>query len=416
MQTKKNILLSFLGVILVISSVCITFYDKSGFYHPEKAVLYLNIRNEGNETFSLSTFVYIDMGLVKFSNITVTYLEGNFSVGKIEDESGIELYVRELRPKGIIKLRVQGITVTPKLSLDLSEVRLRLQGNFNETDVGYEAVFSVYNHLGISIASKHFFTVKLNQTGHSFHCEERTNLEFYLNVLLIISGLIGLASIFLVIEQKSKKNWIRNWFPFISAVLVWLTIFVYVFIGSGSEINYLAVNRSFKTVFSLFSILIHGFNEHINRNLIYFSLSSFLLETFIKARKEHIKKDLFLWYFLPLIFPSVMNLPAFLLYEQFGYGLSFSIEFMTWALWAYILMHYRELIKKKIHIFMVILSGIPSIVFFGWFIGYIMGNYAKNQYFQSLAKDHVFTGIVGVVIFCTLAYLDKKFERKHISN
>jgi len=409
MQTKKGLLVLF-GVCLIILSTYFIFCNKFGFYHPDKEQLYLDIRNETNETIKLSAFVYVNMGLVKFSNITVTNLEGNFLVRKIEDESGIQLHVEEFEPESVIKLKVQNITVTPQLSLNLSKVRLRLQGNFNESDIGYEAVFSVYNLYGISIASKHFLTIKLNHAGQYVHYEERTNPEFYLNVLFLISSLIGLANIFLAIEQKSGKNRVRNWFPFISVVLVWLTIFVYIFIGSGSEINYFVTDKNLKAIFSIFSFLIHGFNKHINRNLVYFSLNSILLETFIKIRKKHMKRDLFLWYFLPLIFPGLTNVPAFLLCGEFSYGLSFSIEIMTWSLWAYILMHYKELIEKRIYIFMTILSGIPSITFFEWFIGYIMGNYTKNPYYQNLATRHVSFGIMGAIVICILAYFYKKLD------
>jgi hypothetical protein len=399
MRINKSLFAIF-GVCLIILSLYFLLFQKPSFFCPNKATLYLELRNESDKTLELSAFVYVDMDLVKFSNTTITPLTRNFLVGEIEDASGIELYAKNFQPRNLLILKIENITVTPRLSLNLSGVELNIRSiTFNESDIGYKAVFSIYNSYGLSIGSRYFFTVRLNQYNQWPRYEDRTNLTGYLNALLIVTFLAGVALILLATEKE-----IMRWFPFASMFLVWITLFLYIFLGSGPEINTMT---NLKGPFSAISFLIHGYNKHINDNLVYFTLLSVLFESFIKIRGKSIERDLVKWYSLPLISPGLLGIFEVIKQGEFGFGLSYSIEIMTWALWAYIISRSKELIKSKLQTLMAILSGIPSFVFIGWLVYFLFGYYATDPYYRDLALDHIFIGVVSAV-FIVLTIFGKE--------
>jgi hypothetical protein len=390
-----------IGICLIVSSFSVLLCDKTSFFYPHKITLYLTMWNDSNETFDFSVFIYTDKGLFDFSNAKVDYISGEFYVDTIKDGSGLELYAKEFHAEKSLKLKVENVSVTPQFSLGMSSVELNFQNatNFQLSDISYNAVFSVYNLHGISIASKHIFTVRLNQYNQIPYCDYRNNLVNYLNILCIETILIG---IFLVLIYFRKE--ISVYFPYLSAFLVWTTIFIYIFVGSGYEIN--ETNSKIPCLFV--SFLVHGDNAHINSNLVYFSIVSILLELFIKMKRKKLKMDLVFWFLVPLLLPLLVSLGSFIRCGQFGFGLSYSIESMTWFLWAYIIVNFKEVIKNRLRVFMAIFSGIPSYVFVEWLIGFLFGYYSKNYYHQNQALEHIIYGIISALV--TMALL-KSFHR-----
>jgi hypothetical protein len=387
----KRLTLVVFGILLIAVPTYFLLTDKSSLFAAHDGCLFLEIRNESNKTMVFSAFVYLDKGRVKFSNTTIVPLGGNFSHAEIVDSSGIELYARELEKKTSLILRVDNITLTPIFSSDLSglELSIRSTDTFNETDIGYDAVFSARNEYGLSFASRHFFTVRLSEQGRYTRYEDRVAVSIYLNGLLIITVLVGLGIILSQLRQK-----VKHWFPFVTIIVIWSSIFLYVFVGSGPEINTIV---SPKAPFVALSFLIHGDNWHINGNLIYFIIVSLLFETFIKIRNKSVRRDLTTWYALPLVVPVLLAVAQFTGLGGFGYGLSFSIEIMTWALWAYIISKSAEVLTRKIYILCAILSGIPSYGFFNWLFSFFLGS-TDDPYTWGLAMGHVILGIVSALV------------------
>jgi len=213
-----------------------------------------------------------------------------------------------------------------------------------------------------------------------------------------------------VILLGTKKGKILKYFPFITAVLIWITIFIFTFIGSGFELN----TTNLKIPYSFISFLIHGSNEHINGNLIYFTTVSVLSELFIKIRGKSFKKDWIIWFFCPLVFPSFLAIRNLISYGEFSFGLSSSIESMTWFLWMYIIANFKEVIKNKRHVLMAILSGIPSYVFFGWLIAFLFGYFNSDPYNQNLAVGHAIYGVVTLIIALILYFCFSRKEKFNI--
>jgi hypothetical protein len=118
---------------------------------------------------------------------------------------------------------------------------------------------------------------------------------------------------------------------------------------------------------------------------------------------QWLRRDMAFWYFLPLFIPIIVSIPSLLGNQQFSFGLSFSIEIMTWTLWAYIIRHYHELIKNRICIFMAILSGIPSYTFLGWVVSYSFG-FSSDPYGSSLAVCHIVVGILSGIVVMLIVF------------
>jgi hypothetical protein len=385
------------GICLITSFLLILLSDKTIFFKPCTASLYLSISNESNETLELATFVYADSGLFNFSNSIITPLTGDLYVGKTSDGSGFQLYKREFQSKESITVIVKNITVSSHFSSNLSGVRPRfLNSTFSLADISYDMVISIYNRYGISIASGHFFVMCYKRGQIEYPPEFRGNLESYLKFLCataIFTGFVVLLSI--------KKEVILSYFPFISVFLIWFSLLIFIFIGSGYELNV----SYFKVPFSVIAFLIHGDNQHINGNLVYFTIVSFLSELFIKMRGKTMK-NLFVWFLCPLfVFPEVSQVVQLLKTGKFGFGLSFSIESMTWSLWAYIIANFKEVIKNKLHVFMVLLSGIPLQCFFDWLLYFLLGYYKDNPYYENLAIGHILYGVVTLIIILILYLL-----------
>jgi hypothetical protein len=396
MHLKRLTLVAF-GILLVAVPTYFLLADKSSLFTTHNGCLFLEIRNESDKTMIFSAFVYLDKGRVKFSNTTIVPLSGNFSYAEIVDSSGIELYSRELQAKTSLILRVDNITLTPIFSSDLSGLELSIHstGTFNENDIGYDAVFSARSEYNLSFASRHFFTVRLSEQSRYARYEDRVAVSTYLNELLIITVLIGVGIILSQLRQK-----VEYWFPFVTAIVIWSSIFLYVFVGSGPEINTIV---SPKAPFVVLSFLIHGDNWHLNGNLIYFIIVSLLFEIFIKIRNKSVRRDLVIWYALPLTVPVLLSVLQFVGRGGFGYGLSFSIEIMTWALWAYIISKSTEVLTRKIHILCAILSGIPSYGFFNWLFSLFLGT-TDDPYTWSLAMGHVLIGIISAFVIMGVVF------------
>jgi len=364
--------------------------DKSQFFQFGSASLSFELRNDSNRYLDVSFFLYGGIGRLQFNGTRASNLHGNFSVWEISDGSGIEVDCSSLAPSDHLSFIIEDIKTTPMLQ-NIRDTDLRVsfpQGD--ESDFSYNSAVSLQNDQGVSIVSRYYETVGLNQSTHYLRYEDRVTSPIYLNVLIAV-----MATFF--VGMVAMKAWQRaRWFPIISIFILLITLSLYVFLGSGSEIN----GKHWWWLFPL-SIFIHGYDWHIVGNLFYFMILSILFELFLRIRAQWMKRDMAIWYFLPLFFPFVFSISNLIVNEQFGFGLSFSIEIMTFALWLYIIKQHDELMKNRICLLMAILSGIPAYTFLGWVVSFSFG-FSNDPYESSLAIWHIIVGVLsgmGVPLF-----------------
>ena len=385
-----------LALCLIISIALIGTYflmlDKSQLYQFSSASLSFELHNEANKSLNVSFFLYVGTGSLKFNGTKTDKLYGNFSIWEISDGSGIEVACYDLVPSDHFSFLVGEIKITPLLqSIRDTDLRVSFtQGN--ESDFSYSSAVSLLNDQGISILSRYYFTVRLSQGTNYLTYEDRVTSPIYLNVLItvMIIFFIGVGAI--MAWQRARL------FPIISVFILLVTLSLYVFLGSGFEID----GRYWWWLFPL-SVFIHGYDWHIIGNLVYFMILSVPFESFLKMKSQWLRRDIAIWYFLPLFIPIIVSIPSLLLSQQFGFGLSFSIEIMTWTLWAYIIRHYHELIKNRICILMTILSGIPSYIFLGWVVSYSFG-FSSDPYDSSLAVCHIVVGILSGIVVTLIVF------------
>ena len=391
MLEKRRLLTLLVAILFALLLTYLLLISNSSFFDFESATLYLSLRNEADKPLNVSLFLYLNGEFIDFSNAECSC--GNFSAKKIADGSGIELSSRNLYPGDYIVLWVDNIEPTPLLPQNLTGIQLELSFNYvNESDFGYSSTFSVLNKCGMSVASRHYFTIRKSQSYTYVTYYDRVNLQSYLISLIITTTALSVACFTLAVRPETR------WFPFLSIFLVWITLCLYIFVGSGFEIY----AKSHAQWLLPVSVFFHGYNWHISGNLVYFTILSVLFETFVKIRAKGFKEDIALWYLLPLICPFICSIIRYV----WGFGLSYSIEVLTWTLWAYIICNYREVVKNRISVLMAIVAGIPSTVFLSWLIRYLLG-YASDPWDNALAVGHIEFGIVSGIVVLLVVFRQK---------
>lgn len=354
--------------------------DKSQFTSQSYASLNFSLTNGSNKFLNVSFYLYVYY--LNFNGTITTPVHGNFTVWTISDGSGIEVDCNDLTPSGSLSLKINRLKILPSLpSVEDALLRVSFSGA-NASDFSYNGLVSFLNNQGISVASQY------TQTSGRYLITQEKTTTLYLNMLIAALAIFFIGTIAMIFWQRAK------WFPFITSSILVLTLFLYVFIGSAPEIE--AKNWTLPLL-SLF-VFIHGFDWHIFGNLAYFLPLSVLFESFLRMKGQWMKRDMLLWYFVPLYLPST----ALLVTPWGGFGLSLAIEVMTWTLWAYIISNYKELIISKFRMFLAILAGIPSFVFLGWVVNYSFGSYG-SPYDVSEALLHIVFGVVSCVIVLLLA-------------
>jgi len=369
---------------------------------PVDASLFVKITNEGNQTrnsLTLNIFVESEPSM-DFTNVSIEYLGGeDFTVRDIKNGSGIQVSIERFRPGESIEFQVNNIIVNS--TIDLSSVTLW----FSETNLNYDMDLAIYgkvNSLRFSIAN--FYVSRKIQKGTSyFDYKYRKKALDYLKILYIAIILLIVGINLKFIEVKGIRR-----FPYVTLMVIALVTGVYVFIGSGIEVNLMSWARNYRCFFAPVSFLFHGYDRHISTNLIYFALVSTLIESWLGFKRK--SKEFIFWYLIPLTADSLfVNTPYSMSTGYFGFGLSLAIEAMTWSLWTYIIKNYDKVLKRRVDAFMVLLSGIPSYVFFGWLLEYLLhsvGIVKLSPYQLGLAILHVGYGVL-VIAFIILILMVK---------
>jgi len=329
---------------------------------------------ENKEVPDFIAFIQIDNEFIDMNNISWD-INPTFPVKAIN--FGIEVFISNFSSMSSIHINLCNIKVNTLIPSDLRDVNVNLRFlYFNSTyfeGIEYESTLSIlYNtNLGYSFsgASIHKFrnTSTVNELTY-----KRTEVKNFGLILIGLLQLILLIDIFFLIDHKIKRR-----LPIATLCIVTLTIFIYVFIGSFFE----AKNNGL-FIYPL-GVFFHGYNDHIIFNLIYFTMVSCLFESWLLLRENKKQQILF---FIFLLTPRLL-----------GYGLSLSIEALTWLLWAYIVNNHSYLIKTKLDMLLGIISGLSSKVFVEWTIYSALSYEHYTLYDKETALVHIVGGIIFAI-------------------
>ena len=370
---------------------------------PQSASLFFQFRNISNQTLDPMVHLWIvdlkNSKNMNFSDATTFPISQNtterpFYVTKTADGSGLTLYARNLTEGSCVGFQVDNIGIDSETLSDIHALRIYADPvePLGSTQMEYELVLSIFgtNPLGyFSLASICSFTQEIREgVVTSPYYLYRAQGSEYTIFFCIGLYLVSLGILFLFVYPEPTKKW----FPFATFTLLVITACLYVFAGSGWEKAHLHPLADYEALTRGLSVFFHGYDGHITGNLFYFIPLSILMETWMRLRRDI---GTFIgWYVFPLLLPLFIG----------GFGLSLSIESMTWVLWARIILEERK--KKKVDLLLTIFSGIPSIVFFGWF-HQILFSRSTIPYYQSLELLHVAYGLVtlvGLLVIAGLVY------------
>ena len=292
--------------------------------------------------------------------------------------AGVRFILHNFTSGSTIQIKLYNIHINRSFSLSEVYVSVRffdLVTSKNIQEIEYKATFSVmYKTIfgtTFSAASLH----KETTYPHTFYRKEVTPL--FTNALIAGLAILFVWEIIALIKPRSFR-----YFPFFSLMLILVTIYLYVFVGSSYEV------RNEWELIPFLSVFFHGFDNHIKYNLLYFSIVSFLFETWLDLKND---KNLLFLYLLFLFIPGCC-----------GFGLSGSIETLTFLLWGYIIRNYRYLIKSGRDVIFCILSGISAKGFVEWAFDYLLEFSSYDPYYTDLALRHIFCGIFSGIIVLLL--------------
>jgi len=423
-KSRSKKILSLLGVsIILFVAFALLSNALTQNVEPHSASVFFQFKNISNKT--LDPMVHLRIVDLKnsknmdFTDATISPVSQNttekpFYVTKTVDGSGLTLFVKNLTEENSVAFQADNIIIYSETLSDFHALRMYVDPvePLGSTQMEYELVLSIFgsNIFGrYSLASLHSFTQEIREgvVTSPYYSYRTQGLEY--TVFLCVSlYFVSLGILFLFVYPEPTKNR----FPFVTFTLLAITTYLYAFVGSGREWANLHPLVDYRDLTSPLSVFFHGYNQHITGNLFYFIPLSLLMESWLRIRKN--VGTLIVWYFLPLLLPQTLVYCGIR-----GFGLSLSIESMTWVLWLRIM---KEWMKKRIDILLTILSGIPSFVFFGWLYE-ILFSRSPIPYYQNLEFIHVGYGaitLVGLIVICTRRRLieyaesicDRRFKKR----
>jgi len=366
--------------------------------------LSVNIASNLSEVANVSAFVYardrVNASRVRFYNDSVTFdvVENHSQIylKTISDCSGIELYVKDWRPREYVCFRVEGIYVSSDFSLNLTSIYLGINPSTAPEQISYDIIFSVFakSNLGVlPVASQRMF----NYEESPNMTYKRVKVLWFFDVFFLLTFL---ASLYLPLYILFPA--FRSKFPFVTLGLVIIAVFIYAFFGSGWEIiSALSKTKSQNIIYPI-SFLLHDYDNHLIGNLFFLIPLSLLMEGWLKLRSE--MKTFVIWYVVPLLMTLFSP----------GIGLSLSIESMTWALWARIILFQQ--VKTKVDKLFTLLSALPSFGFVEWTYRYVFTN--LSGYDKMLAENHVYYGLATLILIfvACLVWNVRRRNHKKVSN
>ncbi len=389
--SKKVVSFLLLSILFISLFLTIGIFATSEII-PQKAELTINITNRSDEQLSDLLHVYVidleNRSRINYSNATVSIVDHEeLKVEKIEN-SGIQILLDELDSNETVHIKMKGILLSLDFPINLKNILVEFESHdgliFNfDCDIVFLVLAKTY--LGFySVASIKNWNYRT--TGILEPIEYRRNQV--IAFLWIFSGLFSCLFVSIVLFFRYES--MRLKLPIVTIIIALCSVSIYSFFGSGYEILANMESPLLRMVTYFSSYLLHGYDAHLNGNLIYFVIASLLMESWLDIRKS--KNEFLIWY----IFPIILTLTTPFMGLGSSIGLSLSIESLTWALWIRII--YYKKCSTKLDKAMCIFAGLPSWIFFNWTFNQIQGSY--ELFNEVLAFNHIIYGLVtGIVIF-----------------
>lgn len=374
---------------------------------PLKATMSVDMSNKTNSTIrNVRMWFYVrdfqNDSRIRFFNITSSTIQtpNDTLIEPIEDGSGFAVYMPEWRSGEEVRFLVDDINVTSDLPIDFSSLGY-FPISYRMSNASWS---SELNGAVLTIIGKTFFgtssVASLNQftyNGVPQPAERRIQATEYVQaffVLLYFSAVLIPLSIWI--------PWIMRRLPVATFMLALLMVFLYAFVGSGREILAMPPFPCNNLKIWPFGIFMHVDDAHIFGNLMIFIPMSLLLEVWLNVKNS--RRKFLIWYALPIL---VAMIPL-------GIGFSISNEILAWALWSLIVV--KQLKTTTLNLVLSIFSGVMAYVFFGWLFQYLLYVFSQiaSTWWGQIAKNHIFWGLVGAVVFGLITLVEMKKETVNI--
>ncbi len=213
-------------------------------------------------------------------------------------------------PHGYSILEISNITLFEATQAS-STASLAVNGYLPSGTYSYEYAYSVFGQRGPFHSSLRSDDV-INWIGQGAGNRDfpRSHVE---SLLLLFFGAIWLIMMGAVVVARWPRYKVR--FPFATLVVMASVLSVYIFIGSGTEVQFFSSLTTFRLPLEF---LFHGYDDHIVYNLFFFAIVGVILESAFRIRR---KVRLFVGFFvLPLVADSLLF--GLLYYREMFFRLS----------------------------------------------------------------------------------------------
>jgi len=205
-------------------------------------------------------------------------------------------------------------------------------------------------------------------------------VAFFVSLFLVIFGVV------LYIQKLSSL--VR--YPFFTLGTICISLFTYTFLGTGYELQLLPTNSISPVLFLPISVFAHASYDHIVGNLVYFTIVSFLFESWVKVRSN--LREFILFYVLFFCLSYVPGLLTTILKNGSGFGLSFTVEALSASLSGYIISNRERLLHSKKDVLATLMAGLTISGFWNWLIVFTLLNSVSTTYDVGMAAGHIFFG------------------------
>lgn len=399
MEAKKRAELVGLFVLLVSSGAVASWYYQSSVNYTD-LTFYAWITNPTNESItqtSLSISVYPNLPM-NLSGSEPKAVNSTFDVWP--SGTYITATISALNPGQTIVIEDQGIPIhAPLESQQFNQsVPVYVTGYNSKLNVAYMSRIFAQSAFGrISAESVYTF-----QKGGIQETDERVFTTEYSLVLFESLALLGFGCILFA------RRWRIRGFPFITLAFASVSSLAYTLVGSGWEVDKLSDLAILRN--PLTSLFFHGYFQHITGNLPYFIVASVVLEYWISGKTGRRR---YIWYAAPIVGALGVATRGFIA-DEYSFGLSILIEFLSFSLWTFVLANWRKLAAVRLNMLLILLSGLTMGAWYGWVYDLLLEVpfNAFNTPFDLMEADgHVIAGVVGLaalIIYLGSAFIDRQ--------
>jgi len=412
MPTARQVLQGLLAVLVSIALTVLPLCYLCSQWQIDGGSIYLVIENLGD------TPLRQRRGWLCLSNEAIETLRLNSTepgydkqnISRVEFEpeyQRVSIDVSHISPKCSVTINFTDIAVSDKFNLSASPSEPRyvenwLYGTRMYCFTAYYAETSLGRISGISV-----FTDSVFFEGEATPRTISLYRVFVYRVLCaafpIASFMSALGILLMVLKLRFSTQ-----YPMATSLVVFLSLYLYIFMGTGDEVQLHPLISHNKGMFSILSIFLHGDYEHLAGNLVTFGLLGVLLESWLKIKSS--AKEFLRTYVLFLLSPLLWIVPAYFVRGSYGVGLSLSLEGLSFSLWCYILCNWKTLIVKLRDVLGILLSGLSMVVFYNWLLSSVLFPPSENN--LVLRVVHVGYGITSAATAVLLFFIMPRVLRR----